>query len=215
MKRKSNIINSILIGIIIVAAISLGVLVFTFVIPKQGSDGEVPDHWSTIDWSKIPQVDYPFGDETPEHLATILGSEEEYQKLLNSKLLAPVLNEDGESEPYHMYVSYDVGSIGQPNEKKIPWVAVGMMGEVIDISLSERIVTIANEGEQISFQVWAHAIFMFFEPQEVGLPMSRNGSFDEIEIGDFIDPVVIFINVTNLDLPQARGIMIDRYALLP
>ncbi len=148
----------------------------------------------------LVEVDYPTGDQTPEHLAEVLGSQEAYEEFWNSKLRKPT--ESG------MQIVYDI--IGErAGERRIAWVAIPMQGEVVDISKPERIVTIAAEGDTISLYVWERARV---DELVVGLGDDRHFvplAFEDVKEGDWVFLVSVVVNADNLQLPEARHITIS------
>lgn len=142
---------------------------------------------------------YSDGDTDPAHLIDVLGSEEYYNKLVTSKLLVGYIDIQILSDP------------GSPplNIPPTPWVTVVMRGYVTDISPAKRIISITYEGESFSFQLnknWTQIML------EAGLVSNPNVEFSEIKKGDFLRCVDIFMNSGNLDLPEARSIVIKRVA---
>lgn len=143
----------------------------------------------------MPQFDFPDGDNNPAHMADVLGSEEAYQNLVNLNILR---------DSPEMEIKNDPGNpiYGIPSTS---WVVAYVRGYVIDISLAEQTITISYEGDEITFQPSSPCIINI----RVGIS-STPAKFDEIVKGDYVRLATIYINSTNLDLPQTRMMAIVR-----
>jgi len=195
MKKK------IIIGFLIVVLICVvGFVAFYFV------------HNKGVEQNGVLEVDYPFGDRTPEHLAEVLGSYSVYVELRDSKLLKPVYEKVGDEviERCSMQIVYDVHR-GQ----KITWVSMAMRGEVTKIE--GRTITITNQDETISLYVSEFAIIETDETERAfkdGEPLYIDGKpvyqhkeakFEDIKVGDWL---YLSVMIRADQLPQARAIMI-------
>ncbi|MBA7526299.1 hypothetical protein ES705_18460 [subsurface metagenome] len=195
--------------VLIVLVVSILGFGIWWVFSNRPSDGENDLPVDEVEQNEVPvedeenevlvEVDYPTGDQTPEHVAEILGSQEAYEELWNSKLRKPT-----ESS---MQIVYD--SIGGPGEeRRIAWVALAMEGEVVDILEPERIITITAEGDTDSLYVVEFATIN----KLVGHGNERHFvplTFEDIKEGDWFFLVSVVVNAGNLHLPEARYITIS------
>lgn len=151
------------------------------------------------------EIDYPTGDTNPEHLAEVLGSYSTYVKFRDSRLQKPTYEKVGNEviEKCSMQIVYD--TIYNPETRKyekMAWVALDMRGKVVDVK--GRIITITNEGDPISLYAWERARIYKFESGNLA-----EGKFEDIKIGDWLSPISVVVNATNLHLPEARSIAIS------
>lgn len=138
-----------------------------------------------------PEIDYPEGDTTPEHLAEVLGSYDAYEDLKGSNLRRP---------GSEMSIIYDIIRDDPTTTHKVAWVVLTMVGEVVEISESERIITITNEGETISLSIWKNVRI-----NKLNVPLDLK----DIKNGDQLSRVSVVVNAGNLYLPEARVITIE------
>lgn len=129
-------------------------------------------------------IDYPLGDRTPEHVAEVLGSWENYEALRDSALRRPTKDS--------MQIVYDKRVIGEREEVIAVWSAVAMTGRIIDIDIEGRMITIENEGDQIDLHVWEKADIY-----------TENGKLEDLEEGDWLDYISVMVNS---DRAEARVI---------
>ena len=146
------------------------------------------------------KADYPMDSKDPVHLIDVIGSEEMYERLLNSPLMKP-----RQAEP-----SLRIGATLR-GDQRILFVCLEMQGELVDVSVPERKITIANEGDTISLDVADHsqAVERYETPARregnVIVSSSSYVGLEDLEVGEKLS----LLACLNADTPlQARSIRV-------
>ena len=138
---------------------------------------------------EVEEKEYPKKDRNPEHVAEVLGSQENYEKLYNSQLRVRT--------NYPMSIScdyeYDPNS---PSGKKTYWVGLAMMGRIKYLDIEQRMITISNEGDEETFYVPDYTRVIMIDGDIVGL--------EELEEGDNLSSLSVYFRQG--EIPEARTI---------
>ncbi len=191
--------KGIVIGVLIGIALLVGAVFFAFTYFY--SKGIGPTEGVTPGMEKVEgvvEVDYPEGDTNPEHLAEVLGSQELYEELRDSKLRKPNSS---------MRIGY--GAEGDWRfARLVPGVVMVIRGEIVDIE--GKTITVAFEDDDISFNITKHTSFYSDESVQIGdnLFRSKKLEFEDIHVGDKV--LVAQIAIISEDNILVQALMVER-----
>jgi len=189
----SNIVK-VLVVLVFLAALALGLWwIISYTYNTSSSSPPVSSENST----SVAPANLSFVDNNPEHIAQVLGSQEAYDKLVNSGLrrVKDIMGPDGKGlimGKDDMCIIHDSSGV---------WVWVVMEGEIVDIDLNSKKLILKNGGDEIVLAISEFISMdrMIKKNAGPGQP-PRYIPWEEFKVGDWLDLVEVAVNANRAEV---------------
>ncbi len=183
--------------VVLIVALVAGLAIYSYTRLVRLFEQVTPDR-DRKEVEEVAEVDYPVDDTNPEHLAEVLGSQELYEELRDSKVRKPNSS---------MCIGYAAEGDWR-FARSVPWVRMVIKGEIVDIE--GETITVALEGDKISMDLAKFVSFYSDQSVQIGFNRYRDIEleFEDIHVGDKVLNAQIWIRAE--DNIRVRALMVKR-----